>query len=417
MIEILLTKTLDIKWNNRYKKYYIELGYNFTKQGEIGTIDIEHLPETSTYKVKCSCDKCGKIFNTQYRYYSKSFKTNGKILCEKCQSKNNLNGLCKKENIKNVRNKFREKGLIPIFKDEEYINKRSYLSFICKNHPNIIQRKTYMNLLENKICCSMCHNGKVTNSECVNSQIASQWVENKNENFKIINIDDYVNEYTNLLLKCNVCGDIIENNINTLRNKKLLCKNCECIEKQSESKYMIDKIRNFVKSYNDNIFIPYQDYKNNIVDLKCICLKHNEVFYKPWSKLQNGHVQGCNKCLSESKRGENSPTWNPNLTDNEREKSRTNKNNSHVIWRNKIFERDKYTCQLSRVEGFSLVAHHLNGYHWCKKGRFDINNGITISREIHKLFHKLYGFKNNTKEQFIEFTKRYNIGEFDKILK
>lgn len=40
--------------------------------------------------------------------------------------------------------------------------------------------------------------------------------------------------------------------------------------------------------------------------------------------------------------------------------------------------------------------------------RLDINNGITLTEEIHKKFHKMYGYKNNTKKQFEEFIIKYN---------
>ena len=71
-----------------------------------------------------------------------------------------------------------------------------------------------------------------------------------------------------------------------------------------------------------------------------------------------------------------------------------------------------YTCQVTGKRGGNLNCHHLNSYHWDKEHRTDINNGITISEEIHKLFHKTYGYKNNTKEQFEEFKQRYINKEF-----
>lgn len=34
-----------------------------------------------------------------------------------------------------------------------------------------------------------------------------------------------------------------------------------------------------------------------------------------------------------------------------------------------------------------------------------LDNGITLSKKAHKEFHKIYGRKNNTKEQLEEFLK------------
>ena len=81
-----------------------------------------------------------------------------------------------------------------------------------------------------------------------------------------------------------------------------------------------------------------------------------------------------------------------------------------------VLNRDNYTCQISGQIGGELRCHHLNGYNWDTEHRLDINNGITLSKEIHDLFHSIYGKGNNTKEQFEEFKERYNNGEFKEVI-
>lgn len=111
--------------------------------------------------------------------------------------------------------------------------------------------------------------------------------------------------------------------------------------------------------------------------------------------------------------GKKNPNYNPNLTDEEREKNNKDKrDNEYKFWRRKVYERDLFICQITgeKSKG-NIVAHHLDGYDWCEEKRFDISNGITLRSDIHKLFHKIYGYGGNTKEQFEEFKQKYKINK------
>lgn len=118
------------------------------------------------------------------------------------------------------------------------------------------------------------------------------------------------------------------------------------------------------------------------------------------------------------KLGIKNPNYNPNLTDEEREKMYKDKrDDEYKFWRRKVYERDLFTCQITGEKSRgNIVAHHLDGYDWCKEKRFDISNGITLRIDIHKLFHKIYGYGGNTREQFKEFKIKYENGELKHLL-
>lgn len=71
----------------------------------------------------------------------------------------------------------------------------------------------------------------------------------------------------------------------------------------------------------------------------------------------------------------------------------------------KCYERDDYTCQITGKRGVELCVHHLYSYNKYKCLRTVLDNGITVSKEIHELFHKTYGRGDNTLEQWEEFIK------------
>lgn len=77
--------------------------------------------------------------------------------------------------------------------------------------------------------------------------------------------------------------------------------------------------------------------------------------------------------------------------------------NENLIWRKSIFEKFNYTCVICGKDTKDNVAHHLNGYNWDKENRFNIDNGVCLCSTHHKEFHSIFGYGDNTKEQFKEF--------------
>lgn len=132
-----------------------------------------------------------------------------------------------------------------------------------------------------------------------------------------------------------------------------------------------------------------------IYECKCDC---GNITYSSVSNLRSGRHKTCGCSII-----------NPYLTAEDRMKNRYELGgNSVVSWRKKIFERDDYTCQVCNARNgngkkYEHNAHHLDGWNWNKKGRFDIENGITLCTGCHRKFHKEYGMGDNTKEQFREF--------------
>lgn len=167
---------------------------------------------------------------------------------------------------------------------------------------------------------------------------------------------------------------------------------------------------------------------NLLTDRKSSCYNQIEVLCEHCNKSikrakslierRNHHFcsQECRgKWQSENLSGENSHLWNPNLTDEDRQDRRLTEGYSNWVYDVKL--KYKFTCQCcGDNKGGNLVSHHLNSYNWDKENRTNIDNGICLCKKCHKLFHKIYGNKHNTKEQFEEFKQRYINKEFEEVV-
>jgi len=77
-------------------------------------------------------------------------------------------------------------------------------------------------------------------------------------------------------------------------------------------------------------------------------------------------------------------------------------------WRKKCLKRDNFTCQICGKHGGKLQVHHVNNFAEFKELRYKTNNGITLCEDCHQEFHRIFGQRNNTKEQLEDFKKVKN---------
>lgn len=166
------------------------------------------------------------------------------------------------------------------------------------------------------------------------------------------------------------------------------------------------------------------------------------------SKLTNGSVCSCGclvtenakkqlKVLNEYQRGELHPSWQGKAEIKEWLAK------SVQLWKQDILKYYDYTCDITGQRGGKLNVHHLKGLNiiideahvknnivfkdlvidytqeeldiildYVKK-QHTLEEGIVLCEEVHRLFHKNYGYGDNTKEQYLEFKQRYLNGEFN----
>lgn len=177
------------------------------------------------------------------------------------------------------------------------------------------------------------------------------------------------------------------------------------------------------------------DYKNSNTPLKYICPKHRDKVNK--TSLSNVLVgTRCKWCVWESKRGEGAPGWRGGVTElQELLRERIS------AWKQEILEKHNYKCDITGINFRDMEIHHIIPFHvirdevlkelgldnrkrvseYSKEDKEAIvnlfeekhnkMNGVPIHKDLHKLFHKLYGF-DTTLNDYEEFKQRYKNGEF-----
>lgn len=186
-----------------------------------------------------------------------------------------------------------------------------------------------------------------------------------------------------IILKCDYCGKLYVTSIERYYVSKTKTIPNDCCEDclQIKAKECV------TKRYGvDNIF------KKGDYILECNKRKNDGLHHTQTQGFKEKYLIG------EKSRG-----WKGGLSyDEERRKTPQEK-----AWRKAVYEKDKYTCQsCGNSKGGNLNAHHIYPYALYKDLRFDVNNGVTLCEDCHKLFHKIYGKTNIGLKEIEEFINK-----------
>ena len=180
--------------NEKYENFDFQISKNIDNNGNADVI--------------CTCRKCGYSFKSKFRtlrFYN--------VLCKKCEFvvHNKLN-----ENY--VTNYIAKKGYEII--SGSYVNEDSVFVLKCKDCGEEVIT-TYKNLKQRKKGCRNCQYNALKKSE--ETFLGELY---KKYNGNIIAMEKYVNSYTPINFKCNVCGNIWKTSPDLILNKGIGCHNC-----------------------------------------------------------------------------------------------------------------------------------------------------------------------------------------------
>jgi len=117
---------------------------------------------------------------------------------------------------------------------------------------------------------------------------------------------------------------------------------------------------------------------------------HSEESKKKMSSANKGKRFSSATEFKKGMKDEKCPAWRGGIS----EKNHLIRTSLDFLqWREKVFKRDNYICQLCGQRGGRLHTHHIKNFSQYPKLRFNINNGITLCKKCHKVIHNKYGYK------------------------
>lgn len=376
--------------------------------------------------------KCGNEFQTSLD----KFIQRNKRQCNGCGFKKARSS--KNLKIEDVREEINSKST-SILISERYENNSSLLDLVCQC--GNLYKASLSNIRNNNYSthCKECRYSMVANSNRLDrKEFIKLLKRSRNNHYGLI--EDTIkfsgaNSEAEFIHKYNNCNYIF-----ATKACNMIRKNCPYDCPKCAKNLIKDKSNNInliesVEIINNGKFeiTKYINMQNTAV------VKHieNDCNFERLVSLKHTKyvcgIQSCTRCDHHSWKGGKTPIGTY-IRDNLKE------------WKFKSSRNSNFECVITKTKGKNkLVLHHLYSFdnileqafndimvfpkgeinNYCKEELeqllqrvIEIHNslplGVLLRKDIHLLFHKIYGYGNNTPEQFEEFKYRYLLNEFNK---
>lgn len=367
---MLIDDEIEVVANHNTMKYYRELGYTPPEQGQKFWIKPEHLPKHSRQQLRVRCSVCNdeKVISPS-GYWGNLERNGGFYRCNTCATtERNKAG---SHSVEEAQELFRKAGLIPLF--TEYIENKEPLPCSCSDHPEGVWHKSLSNVLA--------------------------------------------------MIRKGVSG----------------CPRCTTELRAAKQRITFDEVRQHFIRFDVELLSDASELKNHVSKLRFVCRKHPEMGTQVIRAGQvNKCLNICKGCTYDARRGTKHPNYKLDA-----------ELGSHLrqalqYWRTSSLELFDYACEVTGERGGKLVIHHLVPQHVIRNAVLDEYGKGTkrsdyteeeladlteayvlkhyeqpiaavITEDIHRLYHSIYGHKkNNTIQNFYEFKRRYQAGEYSK---
>lgn len=310
-------------------------------------------------------------------------------------------------------------------------------AFCCKDieclrkHSRSITSELHEHDFKYQKICQVCGEKFYTNNKkakCCNSQCAGS--------FGILGSTKRYGDpqYTEDVI-CDNCGNYFKVKKGTARSHRYCSKQCRL-------DHQLDRVKDeFVGKTLGRLYIKdirrIKEPSGRLrfyADYMCDC---GNIGITTVDSLRSGFTTSCGCYNIETSTGENNPSWNGGTT-----LIKAYLRKTIAQWKLDSMSNCNYQCVITGKK-FDII-HHLYPFHSIIEEVFDITKierkqeigdyttdelkelqdvtlklhykyplGVCLTKEVHALFHSLYGSTNFTPDNFYEFQKRYNSGEFD----
>lgn len=209
------------------------------------------------------------------------------------------------------------------------------------------------------------------------------------DNGAVLLADEFTNQKDKYHYICS-CGESHYKTIVAFKESPMCTKCYDKTRVKLTLKEVREHLRSISMEFLDEEYLGV-GFEHNI---KCVCGRNIK---KNFHSIQKGYL--CQDCGMDKRRGENSPRWNPELTDEDRGRWSP----EYRLWRKRVLQRDSGKCLKCNESEKSLHVHHIIPYEVSKELRTEVSNGATLCASCHNLLHLTYELKDINANSLKEF--------------